>query len=556
MSEASTPPARQPGLDGGTSGAPIADLRAYVSIVRRRKWSLILVVLITLGATAYFSYRQTPMYRSSATVQVKPLSPDQVGQGTGITAIAMATEQALVTSPAVAVRAAALAADAGATTTDNGSASSKVVTDTAFLSIDYSSASPSEAAIWAQAYADGYMQNRRDQALEQYKSAQDGYEQRANEIRDDINRIEAALPTAGKNQTATLESELRQNRIALAAVAAGAGKIPYPVANTAASLISPAVAPTAPYAPNWIRNMLMALLAGLALGFALVFLRERLDDRFIGREDLEEVAGAPVLAIVPAVSNWKRNQTKLVARDNPKTAPAEAYRTLRTNVGFMARTNELKMISIASPSMGEGKTTTTANLAVALAQSGRRVVAVSCDLRKPRMHRFFGLTNDVGVTSILRDGLNVPEAAQRIPGIDSLRVIASGPVPHDPSELLGSEDMEELLADLRKYADFVIVDTAPVLVVSDALTIAPKTDGVILMVDAASTMRGAVKATREQLELVGANIVGAVFNNFDPSRAKMYYGSYKYHYYSSYTYQDKPERHRGRKSANTADLWK
>ena len=249
-----------------------------------------------------------------------------------------------------------------------------------------------------------------------------------------------------------------------------------------------------------------------------------------------------------ASQNWKRNTTKLVAKDAPKTAPAEAYRTLRTNVAFMARTNELKMISMVSPSMGEGKTTTTANLAVALAHSGKRVVALSCDLRKPRLHRFYGLSNDVGVTSILRDGVTVPEAAQRVDGIDTLRVIASGPVPHDPAELLGSEEMEELLADLRRYADFVLVDTAPVLVVSDALSIAPKTDGVIIMADAATTMRGAVKATREQLELVGANIVGAVFNNFDPSRAKMYYGSYKYHYYSSYQYQDKPERVRGRKS--------
>jgi capsular exopolysaccharide synthesis family protein len=184
------------------------------------------------------------------------------------------------------------------------------------------------------------------------------------------------------------------------------------------------------------------------------------------------------------------------------------------------------------------------------------VVAISCDLRKPRLHRFFGLTNDVGVTSILRDGVSVPEAAQRVSGINSLRVIASGPVPHDPAELLSAEEMEEMLSDLRKYADYVLVDTAPVLVVSDALTVAPKTDGVIIMADAGNTMRGAVKATREQLELVGANIVGAVFNNFDPARAKMYYGSYKYHYYSSYTYQDKQERVRGRKAGNAADLWK
>jgi len=336
--------------------------------------------------------------------------------------------------------------------------------------------------------------------------------------------------------------------------------VPYPVATTAAQMIAPATLPTEPYSPSWVKNMIIAFVVGLALGFAVVFIRERLDDRLAGREDLEEQAGAPVLAIVPKISGWKKkNSTRLVARDMPKTPPAEAYRTLRTNVNFLARTSDLRSISLASPSMGEGKTTTSANLAVALAQTGKRVIAVSCDLRKPRLHRFFDLSNERGVTSIIRDDLPVTAVAQRVPGVDTLRVIASGPVPHDPSEMLGSEEMEQLLKDLRNYADYVIIDTAPVLVVSDALQVAPKTDGVILIVDASSTMRGAVAATREQLEMVGSNIVGAIFNDFDPARAKMYYGSYKYHTYGNYEYRDPEERRRPSRRAAPVDpseLWR
>lgn len=557
MSDKSAEPARQPGVGGG-SVAPMTDLRAYVAIVRRRKWALLLVVVITVAAAAGFSYRQTPMYRSTEAVQVKPLNADQQFQGNSYNfGVSMTTEQALASSPDVAALAQQYALGQGIVSPDNGSLSTKVPQDTPILQITYAAADPVQARDWADAYAQGYILNRQQQAMDQYQSAKTGFDKQIATTQTSLEQAQSDLADAtNPADRAAATQQIKAAQATLRTLTAQAANLPFPITSTSAESIAPATIPSAPYSPNWIRNMLMALLAGLALGFAVVFIRERLDDRFLGREDFEETSGAPVLAIVPTIPNWKRNQTKLVAKDAPKTAPAEAYRTLRTNVAFMARTNDLKMIAMVSPSMGEGKTTTTANLAVALAQSGKRVVALSCDLRKPRLHRFYGLSNDVGVTSILRDGVSVPEAAQRVGGLDTLRVIPSGPVPHDPAELLGSEDMEEMLADLRRYADYVLVDTAPVLVVSDALSVAPKTDGVIVMADAGSTTRGAVKATREQLELVGANIVGAVFNNFDPSRAKMYYGSYKYHYYSSYTYQDKPERHRGRKSADSADLWK
>jgi capsular exopolysaccharide synthesis family protein len=540
MSERPKPPLDRQQKTDGSSYAPIGDLRAYVGIVRRRKWSLILVVALTVASAAFFSNRQTPMYQSSSTVLVKPLNPNQILQGYSYSfSVSMQTEQALATSPAVAAIAATNAEALGATGGDVGTVTTKVPTDTTFLQIGYSSPDPSEAQIWSQSYANAYMEYRREQAKALYDAAQAGFQKKIEEVGAQISALESEILTAPPAQIDKLESEKKTLQSSLNDLTRQSGTFPFPVADTAAQLISPATLPNAPYSPNWTRNLIMALLAGLALGFAVVFIRERLDDRLVGREDLEDASGAPVLAIVPKVAGWgKKNSTKLVARDAPKSASSEAYRTLRTNVGFMARTNELKLISIASPSMGEGKTTTTANLAIALAQTGKRVIVVSCDLRKPRLHRFFGLTNDIGVTSVLRDGRSVPEVAQQIPGMNNLRVIASGPIPHNPAELLGSPEMEVLLQDLRRFADYVLIDTAPVLVVSDALSLAPKTDGVLLVVDASTTMRGAVRATKEQLELVGSNIVGAVFNNFDPSRAKMYYGSYRYHFYSAYEYKE------------------
>jgi capsular exopolysaccharide synthesis family protein len=231
------------------------------------------------------------------------------------------------------------------------------------------------------------------------------------------------------------------------------------------------------------------------------------------------------------VRNWRRRKNaKLVAIDAPTSAAAEAYRAVRANLEFIGRNGDVKVITLTSPALGEGKTTTTADLAVTLAKAGKRVIAVSCDLRKPRLHAFFALSNEVGLVDLLRDTQMSAEAMQRVPGIDKLRVIASGASPHDPAELLGSETMIRLLEALRAHADYVLLDTPPVLAVADALLLAPRTDGVIVIADAGTTTRSALGATRQELEQVGAKILGGVLNNLDPKRAKSY-PSYVRDYY-------------------------
>jgi capsular exopolysaccharide synthesis family protein len=242
------------------------------------------------------------------------------------------------------------------------------------------------------------------------------------------------------------------------------------------------------------------------------------------------------------VPGWKKRQdTKLVSLEQPKSAVSEAYRTLRTSVLFTGMQRGVKALMVVSPTAGEGKTTTAANLAVSLADANKRVILISADLRKPRVHRFFGLENEVGLSSVLTGDARAWEALQD-PKIDNLRVMASGPVPARPGELLQSEAMGELIAELREVADFVIVDTAPILLVADALALAPLVEGVIFVADSEVTTRGAVAHAREQLEQVGAPIIGAVFNNFDPSKARNYspYAYYPYRYrYGRYGYGER-----------------
>jgi capsular exopolysaccharide synthesis family protein len=179
---------------------------------------------------------------------------------------------------------------------------------------------------------------------------------------------------------------------------------------------------------------------------------------------------------------------------------------------------------------------------VSLALAGKRVVVVSCDLRKPRLHHCFSLPNQTGVTDVL-SGEPLMASIQR-PSMDNVRVLASGPIPPNPAELLDSEEMDRLMETLRAFADFVILDTPPLLAVSDGLAVSIRSDGVLVVADAQTTTSGALARAREQLEQVGANVVGGIFNNFDASRAR-YYSYYHGSYYASY----RPKELRGAQKA-------
>jgi capsular exopolysaccharide synthesis family protein len=265
-----------------------------------------------------------------------------------------------------------------------------------------------------------------------------------------------------------------------------------------------------------------------------------MDDRIHGRVQLEAAVRAPVLAVVPKVPGWrKRAQTRLVTTSASGSPASEAYRSLRTNLQFISRDGSVRVISVTSPHAGEGKTTTVANLATTLALTGKRVMALSADLRKPRLHRFFGLDNEKGLSSVLAGQAELADVARRVEGLESLRIVTSGPVPPNPAELLSSDGMDSLLRDLRSSADYVVIDTPPVLVVSDAMIVAPRVDGVVVVVDADETTGGAASHAIDQLEQVGGNVIGSVLNRFDPSKARYY--SYAGRYAYAYRYHDRHE---------------
>jgi capsular exopolysaccharide synthesis family protein len=209
---------------------------------------------------------------------------------------------------------------------------------------------------------------------------------------------------------------------------------------------------------------------------------------------------------------------------NPKSTSSEAYRKLRTNIQFSSIDSQIQTIMIASALSGEGKTTTIGNLAVTYAQEGKKVLLMDTDLRKPAVHRMFNVPNHVGLTSVLSSQYKVTEVLRET-GVEGLHVLSSGPIPPNPSEMIGSRKMTALLEDLKEEYDVILFDTPPVLAVTDALIISSLCDGVILVVSAGKAKKDLVKKAKAHLEHVNARILGAVLNNVQlPKSRTSYYG--------------------------------
>ncbi len=203
----------------------------------------------------------------------------------------------------------------------------------------------------------------------------------------------------------------------------------------------------------------------------------------------------------------------LVTVADPRSPLSEAYRTLRTNLDFSSLDKPLHSLLVTSAGPNEGKSTTLANLAVVTAQAGKRVILVDCDLRRPAMHRLFGTANDEGLTTMARDEATLQQPPLQATGVDDLWLLPSGPLPPDPTRLLGSRRMEEIIAALLQQADAVLFDAPPVTVVTDAAVLATKMDGVVLVFSAGTTRRDHARMAKDRLEKVNANVVGVVLNN-------------------------------------------
>lgn len=299
-------------------------------------------------------------------------------------------------------------------------------------------------------------------------------------------------------------------------------------------VVDPAIAATEPASPRVLVNTLLAALFGLAAALALAFVLEHLDDTIKSPDDVQEIAGVPTLGVIAQVKSARKkgaDRHVLATLLTPRSPVAEAFRTLRTNLDFASVDTPLRRLLITSAEPGEGKSTIAANIAVAFAQAGKKVILIDADMRRPSVHQLFEVPNSHGLTTLLRANEPGAGAVAHVTQEAGLRLITTGPLPPNPAELLGSERMRVLMSRLANEADLIVIDSPPLHAVTDAAVVARAVDGVVLVTQPGTTKRAALAQAKEALDRVGARVLGVVLNQVTDRSAAGYYYRYDGDYY-------------------------
>lgn len=447
------------------------DLRDYLRIARQR-WLLIgVVTLVSLGIASLLTLRATPQYQSSARLFISTSQSDDADayQGGLFSQQRVKSYANLLTGEEISRRVVE-ALDLDETPRALASRIKAVVQpDTVVLTISVTDPSPGESQRLAQATAEVFV------------------------------TYVAELETA-PGQTA---------------------------APVKASIVDRATLPSAPVSPQPTRNLALALLLGLLAGGGLAVLRDTLDTRVRTSDDLTAITkGAPVLGNIHF--DKTAGKAPMITQLDSHAPRVEAFRVLRSNLQFVNVDATNRVIVLTSALPGEGKSSTSCNLALTLADAGQRVLLLEGDLRRPRAAAYLGLENAVGVTTVLLGRATIDEAVQ--PVVENCDLLASGVIPPNPAELLQSDAMKRLLDQVRSAYDFVLIDAPPLLPVTDAALLAAESDGAVLVVHHGSTRRDEVAGSVARLDAVGARLLGAVVNmSPTPKRGSSRYG-YGYGY--------------------------
>jgi capsular exopolysaccharide synthesis family protein len=297
-------------------------------------------------------------------------------------------------------------------------------------------------------------------------------------------------------------------------------------------VVDDAQVPVDPVSPRRALNMLVGLLGGAFLGVGLAFLFEYLDNRVKTPEEIETELGIPSLGMIPLMAAVPGKANPLISDGAPPNF-SEAFRALRTNILFSAAAGGPRSIVVTSTGPGEGKTMVAGNVAIGLAQTGQRVLLVDADMRRPRSHELFGLAVEPGLSNLLVGASKASEVVQPS-GVENLWVMPAGTTPPNPAELLGSKRFADLTTSLGGHFDCVIIDTPPVLAVTDAAVVAHRASGVLFVIAADGTSKQAAQTALDQLQHARAKFLGAVLNRIDIQRDSYYYSRYYRKEYSSY----------------------
>ena len=517
------------------------ELRDYLHVIRARRWVILQAVVIVTVTALVASYLQAPTYEGEAKVLITDRDAGAALLGSAISEFSGSPERGLQTQvQLMQVRPIAeeTIRELGLQTTPDAllqRVNVSAIGQTNIIRITATDGDPEMAVAIANQMASGFVDWSRQARRESIAAAVDEVELRLDDAQDQV--LEVGRRISDEGRTDELDAELRilAGLYATLAEKLESLRIQQQLETGAGRVVSPAVVNETPVSPKPLRNGALGLAVGLVFGLGMALLYEYLDNTIKSTEEAEKLFGAPVLGMIPLEKFDKDEQRRLTIVQHPGSPAAESYRVLRNSLDFINFEHDIKTLIVTSAAPGEGKSTVAANLAASLAQAGKKVALVSCDFRRPTTEMFFGVQNMIGLSDVLLGAHSMKAALQR-PGDEQLLVMTSGKMPPNPSELLGSQKMKELLAEIAEWADWVILDTPPLLAVADPAAVARWADGALIVTRAGVSTRDAATKGVEMLEKVGARVVGSVVWGLEGGSASTgyYAGYYGDYYYADY----------------------
>lgn len=497
------------------------DISEILQVIRKRLWLVVLGTLLVSATAFAVSKIRTPIFQAKVTMMVNQtnnmLSSDLNSLQTG-EQLAQTYSQLLKARPLLQMVIANLDLDLSPEKLVEDMIGTSLIGGTQLLELTVKDTDPQRASDIANEIAFTFITTHNaEQQLEGMAELEQDVAAEMAELRDLIQQNRAKMDRLRSSSSLLAEQELKALQDTLAGQQSAYASLLSTLLGIRqtqtklldVTIVEPAVPPKKPTGSGSLLYAAVGGIAGLSLSVGLAVLLHRLNRSFETSDDVTHVLSLPTLGVVPWLHD-KERCLPLVTSADPHSAVSEAYRALRTNVRFASIDRPLTALLVTSAEPKAGKTTVAGNLGIVCAQAGLQVVLVDADLRFPQLHHLFGLDNRTGLTDLLLGDAHSVQECKLQTGTDNLRLVTSGPIPPNPSELLGSMRMEAVLAQLQESADLVIVDSPPVLAVTDAAVLSPKVGGVVLVVAARRTSHEAASRARAALQSVGVAILGVV----------------------------------------------
>ena len=524
------------------------ELRQYWDLLRKWLWLIALTTIVAAASAYLFSIQQTPVYQASTRLRVIQGSSNN----TTLTysdvllseKISRTYAQLLTARPVLQATLDKLGIKNMTPTDLAKEIKVNPVRDTQLIDLKVENAIPIVAAQIANTLPQVFIDYNKKQQAARFSSSKQTLEKQLSELSQQVQSTEVALKaldgatdTATLSRQALLENQLAQYRSSYGNVLSQLEGIRLAEANSQDTLamVEPAIPPTTPIRPRTRMNTLLAAIVGAMIGLGAAFLIEYLDDTVKTPDDIARLTGLTTLGVI-AKHGKEGEGAGMITLEHPRSPIAEAYRTIRTGIRFASVDKPIRTLVVTSAGPSEGKSTTAANLAIVMAQSGKKVLLVDADLRKPVQHKLWELPNNLGLTGALlfQQGTIDTDKLFTSTPIENLHVMTSGQIPPNPSELLGSQKMQQITEQLLQTFDLLVFDTPPVLAVTDAVVLGQIVDAVAAVIDAGTTREPALIQTMQQFQKGQAHVIGFILNRFQAQRS----GSYYYYYYDEYYAED------------------